>query len=356
MKMMVRYRLFQILSKQTLKQTLAIIILLSIHAVMQAQTPDFAGDTAVVQKCWPLRMLDTVLDFRDNIVKNDTSYIARLSQKLKLGFAVNCSGADINARGSGERGDIQSRLSTSIKTTVSANIAYRGLGIGIKIDPTNVFTRKSSTELNMALYGNRIGIDAVYQASGVYKGNIEVNGDKSYIPEGLVNMDMLLVNTYYAFNARRFSYPAAFSYSWTQRRSSGSLLAGLSYSLGKLSASADEGTGRPSMTLNTSYGSIGIGYGYNFVIRNDWLFHLSAIPQVVVYSHNRLKVSTESGKAPYRFPDMMVTGRLSLVRHFPKYYLGISGKVTTSTIGDRSRLLINNAKWIGQVSFGIKLK
>ncbi len=33
MKMMVRYRLFQILSKQTLKQTLAIILLLSIHAV-----------------------------------------------------------------------------------------------------------------------------------------------------------------------------------------------------------------------------------------------------------------------------------------------------------------------------------
>lgn len=62
----------------------------------------------------------------------------------------------------------------------------------------------------MALYGNRIGIEAVYQASGVYKGNIEVNGDKSYVPEGLVNMDMLLVNTYYAFNARRFSYPAAF--------------------------------------------------------------------------------------------------------------------------------------------------
>ena len=140
MKMMIRYRLFQILSKQTL----AIIILLSIHAVMQAQTPDFAGDTAVVQKCWPLRMLDTVLDFRDNIVKNDTSYIARLPQKLKLGFAVNCSGADINARGSGERGDIQSRLSTNIKTTVSANIAYRGLGIGIKIDPTNVFTWHST--------------------------------------------------------------------------------------------------------------------------------------------------------------------------------------------------------------------
>lgn len=110
------------------------------------------------------------------------------------------------------------------------------------------------------------------------------------------------------------------------------------------------------MTLNTSFASIGVGYGYNFVIKNDWLLHLSAIPQVVLYSHNRLRVSTESEKAPYRFPDMMVIGRLSLVRHFTKYYFGISGKVTTSTLGDRSRLLMNNTKWIGQVSFGIKLK
>ncbi len=345
---------FSYFVNRKLKKTLTIILLLGASAVMQAQAPDFTGDTAAVRKCWPMRLLDNVLDFRDHIVKNDTSYIARIPQKLKLGFAVNCSGADIDSRGRVERGNIRARLSTSMKTTISANIAYRGLGIGIKMDPANAFTRKSSTELNMAFYGNRIGIDAVYQASGVYKGNIEVNGDKSYIPEGVVNMDMLLVNTYYAFNARRFSYPAAFSYSWTQRRSGGSILAGLSYSLGRLSARADEGIGNPSMALNTSYGSIGVGYGYNFVIRQHWLMHLSAIPQLVVYSHNRLRIGQNIGRAPYRFPDVMIIGRLSLVRQFPKYYVGLSGKVTTSTLGDRSRLLLNNTKWIGQVSFGIK--
>ena len=337
-----------------MKKTLAILLLLGIPAVLQGQTPDFTGDTATIQKCWPLRMLDTILDFRDNLTKSDTMYISSLPQKIKLGFAVNCSGAEIDAKGVGEHGDFRTMLSAEMKTTVSVNVAYRGLGIGLK--PANIFGKKSSTEFDISFYGNSVGIDAVYQSTGVFKGHISNDDNKVYVPAGVVNMDMLLVNTYYAFNAKKFSYPAAFDHSCIQRRGSGSILAGISYSLGKLSAKENGHIGNASMTLNTSFASIGVGYGYNFVIKNDWLLHLSAIPQVVVYSHNHLRVSTESEKAPYRFPDMMVIGRLSLVRHFPKYYFGISGKVTTSTLGDRSRLLMNNTKWIGQVSFGIKLK
>ena len=347
---------FQLFCKQTLKKTLSILLLLGIPAVLQGQTPDFTGDTATIQKCWPLRMLDTILDFRDNLTKSDTMYISSLPQKIKLGFAVNCSGAEIDAKGVGEHGDFRTMLSAEMKTTVSVNVAYRGLGIGLKLNPANIFGKKSSTEFDISFYGNSVGIDAVYQSTGVFKGHISNDGNKVYVPAGVVNMDMLLVNTYYAFNAKKFSYPAAFDHSCIQRRGSGSILAGVSYSLGKLSAKENGQIGNASMTLNTSFASIGVGYGYNFVIKNDWLLHLSAIPQVVLYSHNRLRVSTESEKAPYRFPDMMVIGRLSLVRHFPKYYFGISGKVTTSTIGDRSRLLLNNVKWIGQMTFGIKLK
>lgn len=321
-----------------------------------AQTIDIKQDTAAVRRIWPLRALDAILDFRDRLTKNDSTYIARLPQKIKLDFAVNCSGANIDARGKNAPNELRTHLYTKVKSTISVNITYRGLGIGIKVDPVNTFSSKASTEVNMSLYGNRIGIDAIYQASGVYKGFIEKNGDKKYVPEGVVNMDMLLVNSYYAFNARRFSYPAAFTHSWVQKRSGGSVLAGLSYSLGKLSANADDGIGNPSMSLNTSYGSIGIGYGYNFVIKNDLLLHLSAIPQVVFHSRNKLKIDQASRRAPYRFPDIMVIGRVSLVRQFPKYYVGISGKVTTSTLGDRNKLILNNTKWIGQISFGIKLR
>lgn len=335
---------------------MAFMVCASVHAGAQTADMNNVADSAARRRIWPVRVLDSALDFRDRIVKNDTSYIVRLPQKITLGTAVNCSGANIDARGNDGSGDIRTALSTKMKTTVSVKVSYRGLGIGLKIDPFNAFSRKSSTELNMAFYGNRIGIDAVYQSSGVFKGTIGRGGDKAYVPEGTVNMDMLLVNTYYAFNAKRFSYPAAFSYSWVQRRSGGSILAGVSYSLGRLNASADDIIGNEPMTLNTSYGSIGVGYGYNFVMKQHWLLHVSAIPQVVFYSHNRLRIGEDSQRAPYRFPDMMVIGRLSIVRQFQKYYFGISGKVTTSTIGDRQKLLLNNTKWIGQVSFGVKFR
>ena len=161
-----------------------------------------------------MRILDGALDLRDKIVKNDSLYISRVPQKIKLGLAVNCSGAEIDARGARrEAGEFRTMLSSEMKTTMSVNVAYRGLGIGLKANPAKLFGKKSSTELNMSFYGNRIGIDAIYQSSGNYKGRIHSGGDKVYVPAGMVNMDMLLVNTYYAFNAKRFSYPAAFSHS-----------------------------------------------------------------------------------------------------------------------------------------------
>lgn len=42
-------------------------------------------------------------------------------------------------------------------------------------------------------------------------------------------MQVLNLTGYYTFNHRRFSYPAAFTQSYIQRRSAGSWLAGISY-------------------------------------------------------------------------------------------------------------------------------
>ena len=44
------------------------------------------------------------------------------------------------------------------------------------------------------------------------------------LPEGILQVKTLNVNAFYVFNYRRFSYPAAFSQSYIQRRSAGSFL------------------------------------------------------------------------------------------------------------------------------------
>lgn len=111
------------------------------------------ADTAEIHKPGVLRLLDNVLDFRDNLMKCDTMYISSLPQKIKLGFAVNCSGAEIDAKGVGEHGDFRTMLSAEMKTTVSVNVAYRGLGIGLKLNPANMFgknPRRNSIYPSMA--------------------------------------------------------------------------------------------------------------------------------------------------------------------------------------------------------------
>ena len=44
------------------------------------------------------------------------------------------------------------------------------------------------------------------------------------LPEDMLAVKTLNVNAYYAFDSSRFSYPAAFSQSYIQRRSAGSFL------------------------------------------------------------------------------------------------------------------------------------
>lgn len=39
--------------------------------------------------------------------------------------------------------------------------------------------------------------------------------------------------------------------------------------------------------------ALGAGYGYNFVPSSHWLFHLSALPTITVYSHDYTKMKAE---------------------------------------------------------------
>lgn len=303
-----------------------------------------------------VRIIDNVLNFRDNIIRSDTNYVVRPTQTMKFRVSLNCSGADLDVHGNRDGGDVRTRASSEMKITTGFNFQYRGLGIGYSFNPSNLFGKKSSTELDMGLYWNRLGINATYQVAGTYSGTVQVGDKISDLAAGTISQDMIQVGAYYAFNGKRFSYPAAFTQSWIQKRSAGSLLVGASYTKGTLSAQPDSTIGNSKMYFSTSYASVGVGYGYNFVVRKDWLLHISAIPQVIVFSRNKLKVNDEYNKAPHKFPDMLVVGRLAVVKHFEKYFFGLSGVVTLSDIGDRSQLGITNVRWQGKVSVGIKFR
>ena len=84
-------------------------------------------------------------------------------------------------------------------------------------------------ELNFNYYSSRLSLDLSYQRSESLKGDVHINGEPKLLEPGDVKMEVVNVAGYYAFNHRHFSFPAAFTHSYIQRRSAGSWLAGFSY-------------------------------------------------------------------------------------------------------------------------------
>ena len=167
-------------------------------------------------------------------------------------------------------------------------------------------------------------------------------------------MDVLQANAYYAFSHRRFSFPAAFSQSQVQKRSCGSWLLGLSAFAGRISSATDVVQGIGSKRLTTINVAIGGGYAYNFVIKRKWLLHLSAMPHIVVFSHNRLTVGDTRQHAPYRFPSLINVGRVAAVRNFKNSFIGMSAVVNLWRQGDKDDMLIENVKWRARLFYGVR--
>jgi len=301
--------------------------------------------------------IDHILDVRDDRSRTsvDTNYLRRAPERLRLKFMVNTSGSDIIVRGHGETSSYRSTLEAQIKNTVSLNASYRGLTLGVALNPAHLAGKNKDYEFNMNAYGNRVGADVIFQSANTFKGDFETEQGRHDIPTGLVRQNVLQVNTYYVLNRRRFSYPAAFSQSWIQRRSSGSLMIGASFRGGYLRVRHSDEIGNTAKRLSFADVGVGIGYGYNWVIKKKWLLHLSTLPQLVVFSRNRLKTDDEEEKTPYKFPSIIAVGRMAVVRHFDRWLVGMTTVVNTLSAGDRDQLQLSTVKWRARVFVGLKL-
>lgn len=303
------------------------------------------------------REIDKILDMRDSRARSriDTSYLERTPQRLRFKLTLNASGSDIDTRGTGADGKFRTEMKAQNKYTVSLSASYRGLSLSVAMNPAHLAGEKKDYELNMNAYGNKFGADVIFHSAKTFEGSMHTSRGDIDIPAGMISQDMLTLNAYYAFNGRRFSYPAAFSQSWMQKRSCGSLMLGASFMGGVLRARHEDVIGNPESRLGILCVGLGVGYGYNLVLRHGWLIHLSALPEIVVYSRSRLTTGDSRTKMPYRFPNIIAVGRMAVVRHFGRYFAGITAVVNTSQLGDRDELQLNITKWRARMFVGIKI-
>lgn len=111
------------------------------------------------------------------------------------------------------------------KTTLSIGVSYLGLSLSAAINPAKLMGKYHDFELNFNSYGRCFGFDIIYHDAKNFTGWHDHEGmERIELPDGMLSVKTLNVNAYYAFNSRRFSYPAAFSQSYIQRRSAGGFL------------------------------------------------------------------------------------------------------------------------------------
>ena len=301
--------------------------------------------------------VDSVLSMRYYKSPYDTNYVVRPEGRLTMKLRLNQTGNDFHAKGTVNGIYSKADFHTSHKTTISISAIYRGISAALAINPGKLSGAYKDYELNLNYYSSRLSLDLSYQRSETLAGDITSGNTIGRLEPGEATMKILNLAGYYTFNHRRFSYPAAFTQSYIQRRSAGTWLAGISYQGGSIETTDALKERNPNASTTRVYvGHIGIGggYGYNWVLGRKWLLHFSMLPTFVVYNRNNMTVNDERKKAKHMRFNMIFNERAAIVYQFsPRYFAGAT-LVMNSSFFDDDMVVVNQNKWRARAFIGMR--
>ena len=297
---------------------------------------------------------DSILRVRYEKITYDTLYICRPDRKFLFRIRGNFSGNSIRYKNVQDGNDSHAHISTDLRGTISLGASYMGIAAAYSINPAKISGRNKDYEFNISASTNRYIIELNYQRSNTLSGDITTKSGSYHIGKDLLGMKMMNITGCYIFNHRRFSYPAAFSQSYIQRRSAGSWMAGFSFMGGSVNTSEEAPAGSHELHLKVRNIALGGGYGYNFVYRK-WLFHLSAMPTIIVYNYNNITMDGVKMEEYTHFPDLLINSRAAIVYNIsPRYFIGSNLVVNSSTFGNFKHYTYQT-KWRARVVFGFRL-
>ena len=303
--------------------------------------------------------MDSALTARYYRTPYDTNYVVRPEGTVTLKVRLNQTGNDFHAKGTVNGIYSEADLKTSHKTTMSISASYRGLAAAVAINPAKMSGAYKDYEFNLNYYSSRISLDISYQRSETLAGDVD-REDRGLqtMESGDLTMKVVNLAAYYAFNHRRFSYPAAFTQSYIQRRSAGSWLAGISYQGGRIETSDElkiRNPNAPDVSIDVGHVGIGGGYGYNWVLGKKWLLHFSMLPTFVVYNRNKMTVNGERKEAQHMRFNMIFNERAAIVYNFsPRYFAGAT-LVMNNSVFDDDVVVVNQNKWRARAFIGLRL-
>ena len=353
------------------------------------------------------KLLNKAKDFVDKRwVKNvDTLYIQNPKQVWRISLDSYLSQSDllmksvIDGTNIGAEGDVkcQPRIRTDVSTSVGVRVGYKGLAahyaINVAGDKGRDFSLSSSGTWYCVHF--RLHEFKTKEPQVHYEGNFysEDTGDPEWesrtdkwILTSPIKAKTMVLDGYYIFNKRRFSYKAAYRQSVIQKRSAGSWLAGAMF---YYSDFRFDDVANAQLILNMGdvgrikqwEANIGAGYGYNFVPAKGWLISAMAMPMVTLYnrvksysydSYVRELAEDEEWHDPEEVEEkdrwlkemdtdahnnrirLNFNARLSLTYNFDRYFVNVNGQFYNFGYHHKSNSGRLN-DWFANVAFGVRL-
>jgi hypothetical protein len=297
---------------------------------------------------------DKMLEEKAQKINFDTLYISRPKGRWTIKLRTNLSSAHLWYSGNKDQTPFSGDLRTEFRGTLSMAAAYRGIAVGLAINPAKLAGKSKDNEFNLNSYSNKFGFDVVLLSTKTYHGSVEQGGIRSHLSKGQLTQKAVNINFYYAFNGRRFSFPAAFSQSYTQERSAGSFMLGMSFEGQHTDAERLSYLNINKARMRIYALGLGAGYGYNLVAGKHWLLHFSTLPTFDVFIHSYISNEDKKASMGYRFPSVIITGRGAAVYSWKNKFIGATIVFNFSTVGNEDRLQIKRTKQRVRLFYGFR--
>lgn len=224
---------------------------------------------------------------------------------------VNQSGLKMSSTINGEalftntKGDIE--WEPSFKTTPSTYagfwVGYRGYGFGYSWNLGGDNGQALSFNITGGRYGVNLHIhhyennEPEVSYAGFMRGSANEpyeyhSGVRKYEPSSPISTRTLMLDGYYFFNGKHFSYAAAYDQSAIQKRSAGSFMAGAMYYYARVRYNDNENADFIMLMDNIGllkmwqFG-VGAGYAYNWVPCRGLLVSAMAVPMLMFYNRHK---------------------------------------------------------------------
>ena len=291
-------------------------------------------------------------------VKYDTNYVQRPRQKWLVRLLGNQSGNYIHAKGTVN--DVWSKydLHNKRKTTLGVEVNFCDIAASYSINPEKNRGNYNDYEFNFEYHGQKISFNVNYRRSTSLSGDMHL-GNIDHLDEEGLRMNVTNVAAYYIFNHRRFSFPAALYQNYYQRRSAGSWLVGASFQGGSIRTTDELKERSPhAPDVHLTFANVALGGGrifnYEFGKHAGWLLHLSALPSVVVYKHNRLTVNGDKKRDHGLSFNMIFNERAALIYHFTPWFNAGASVMMSNSIFDNGNVSVNQNEWLARAFLGFR--